>query len=66
MHLEEQMHGQGSPLAALRRHTLVLLPLAILMSTLKDPSATTGGGVVTAWKERKLAARIKSDVSYSH
>lgn len=66
MHLEEQVHGQGSPVAALRRDKPVLLPLAILMSTLKDPSATTGGGVVTACKERKLAARIKSDASYSH
>lgn len=33
------------------------------MSTRKEPSATTAGGVVAAFEERRLAARIKSDAS---
>lgn len=65
MHLGQEMQ-LGFTSAALRWDKLVLLPWAILMSTLKDPSATTGGRVVTAYKERKLAARIKSGTSYSH
>lgn len=48
------------------RQNSVLLPLAILISTLKDPSATTGGRLVTEYKDRKFAAGIKSVASYSH
>lgn len=42
------------------------VPLAILMRTPMVPIATTGGGLVTAYRERKSAARFKSDASYSH
>ncbi len=44
----------------------ILVPLAILICTLMVPRATTGGGLVTAYKDRKSAARFKSDASYSH
>lgn len=43
-----------------------VIPLAILMRTPMVPIATTGGGLVTAYRERKSAARFKSDASYSH
>lgn len=44
----------------------IALPLAILICTPMVPSATTGGGLVTAFKDRNSAARFKSEASYSH
>lgn len=41
-------------------------PLAILICSLRTPCATTGGGFVTAYRERNLAARWRSDAAYSH
>lgn len=45
---------------------LFYLPVAILICTLMVPSAATGGGFVTACKDRKSAARFRSDEVYSH
>lgn len=44
----------------------IYLPLAILISTLMAPCATTGGGLVTAYRDCKSAARFKSEALYSH
>lgn len=42
------------------------LPLAILICTLMAPCATTGGGLVTAYRDFKSAARFKSEALYLH
>lgn len=44
----------------------ILVPVAILICTPMDPSAMTGGGLVTAYKDRSSAARFRSEESYSH
>lgn len=53
-------HLRGSTLPS------IVLPLAILICTPMVPSATTGGGLVTAYRDRNSAARFKSEASYSH